>query len=231
MNIVVIVALGRGLDALGFLLAVVGFDTQAGVNLGLEDAGLLLPLVLTVALYHLRTATALPDPIRHIAPATRVALALSVVLGSGGVEVAELFEDRQFGQGLGYIHIALQRIPEGQGFFEVHAQGLDFATKKYLDRGVAVMQPDGETAVAMGARAELQGGVELVERGAKGLLEASADGQHAGLAVKAAAIVGEYAQVEVLQVIPADQAHKDAKGHAGAEPEQVDSVGRGLKGY
>ena len=60
------------------------------------------------------------------------------------------------------------------------------------------MQPDGETAVAMGAGTKLQGGVELVEGGAKGFLEAPTNGQHASLAVKTAAIVGEYTQVEVL---------------------------------
>jgi hypothetical protein len=31
MNIVEIIALGRGLDAFGFLLSVVGLDAQAGV--------------------------------------------------------------------------------------------------------------------------------------------------------------------------------------------------------
>ena len=35
VDIVVIVALGRGLDAFGFLAAVVDFDAQAGVDLAL----------------------------------------------------------------------------------------------------------------------------------------------------------------------------------------------------
>ena len=35
MDIVVVIALGCGLDAFGFLAAVVGFDVQAGVDLAL----------------------------------------------------------------------------------------------------------------------------------------------------------------------------------------------------
>ena len=54
MDIVVVIAFRRGQDALGFLVAVVGFDAQAGVDLGLEDAGLLLPGVVLIALHRFR---------------------------------------------------------------------------------------------------------------------------------------------------------------------------------
>ena len=92
--------------------------------------------------------------------------------------MAELFEDRQFRQGLGHVHIALQGVPEGQRFFQVHAQGLDFSAKKHFDRGVAMVQPYGETAIAMRAGAKFQGGIELIEGRAKRLLKAPADGAY-----------------------------------------------------
>src|SRR3990167_1277324 len=97
MDVIEIIALGGGLHAFGLLLTVINFDAEVRVDLGLENAGLLLPLVFTVTFHHLCTTAALPNFVRHITPTARVALALPVVLACGVVVVAELFEDRQFG--------------------------------------------------------------------------------------------------------------------------------------
>src|SRR3990167_2762379 len=93
MDVIEVITLGCGLDALCFLAAVVVFDAKCRVDDGFDDAGLGLPGVGVDALHAFATASFLPGFVAHIAPMARVAAGLAVVFGGGGVEVAELFED------------------------------------------------------------------------------------------------------------------------------------------
>src|SRR5690606_26774031 len=98
----------------------------------------------------------------HVAPVARFAACLAVVLGGGGVEVAEGFQLRRVRQGVADIHIVLQVVPEGAGLGGAAAGGDEVG---HIDPDVPVAMDDAQHVVGQALAIRRGGdiGIEFVE--------------------------------------------------------------------